>query len=147
MTTEIREMGFDIEEEAAERTTLAEIKQNRYQSESDLKSSIITLKQSEDVIQRQWIEYDKCEHEIKELEKQITETTDTEERQGLVAGKCKVRTREDQILEAMNKEKEILQQAKINISALNKKIRELEEQESKVLDKEIDENHLVRVHF
>ena len=98
MTIEIRKMGFDIEEGTAEMTTLAEIKQNRYQSESDLKSSIITLKQSEDVIQRQWIEYDKCEHEIKELEKQITETTDTEERQGLVAGKCKVRAREDQIL-------------------------------------------------
>ncbi len=130
-------MGF--EEEATGTTVLAEIKQNRYQAESDLKSSIISLKQSEDVIQRQRVEYDKCEHEIKEIEEQLTETSDTEERQGLATEKSKVRTREEKILEAMSKEKELLQPAKTNISALNKKIQELEEQESKIFDKEIDE--------
>ena len=58
-------MGLDIEEDATGMTTIAEIKQDRYQAESDLKSSIISLKQTEDVIQRQRVEYDKCEHEIK----------------------------------------------------------------------------------
>ena len=68
------------------------------------------------------------------IEEQLTETNDPEERQDLGAKKSKVRTREEQILVAMSKEKEILQQAKTNISALNKRIRDLEDQVSQILD-------------
>ena len=90
-------------------------------------------------------EDDNCEKNIKEIENQLTETSDTEGTQGLIIEKNANRTREEQILEAMSKEKEVMQQAKITIPALNKKIYDLEEQESKILDKEIDDagNRLV----
>ena len=73
------------------------------------------------------------------MENQLTETSDTEETQSLIIEKNVTRTREEHILEAMSKEKEVMQEAKITISALNKKIHDLEEQESKMLDKEIDD--------
>ncbi len=66
-------MGFDTEENSTKPTSLADIKQSRYQAESDLKCSIVHLKQSEDVLQRQRTEYDNCEKKIKDIENQLTE--------------------------------------------------------------------------
>ena len=137
-------MGMERDTETIGPVTLTDIQQRKYQAESDLKSSIVHLSKSEDVIERQTIEINKCREDLREIEDRMKETDDAEERKNLNTDKKKIRTREEKIREAMGKEKEILLQAKVTISALKKKIYDLEEQATNILDKEIDDTAELR---
>ncbi len=74
-------MGLEAETKITGPNPLTEIQQIRYQFETDMRTSILHLKQSEFVIERQRIEIHKCEEHLKEIKNKMSETNDTEEKQ------------------------------------------------------------------
>ncbi len=133
--TEETIMGSDVE--TTEETNKSELEKVKSQTEADLKTAISQLRECEEATEDKITQLKNCSTSIKEINKQIEEETDVDAREDLKREKKGLMENEVHIQSGLNAEKELLRQSKVTVTALNKKLYELEKAMEAIIDKEM----------
>ncbi len=131
--TEETTMGSDVE--MTEKKNKSE--KVKSQTETDLKTAISQLRECEEATEDKITQLKNCSTSIKQIDKQIEEETDVDAREDLKREKKGLMENEVHIQSGLNAEKELLRQSKVTVTALNKKLYEIEKAMEAIIDKEM----------
>ncbi len=128
-------MGSDCE--VTDTNTKNNLEQVKIQTETDLKTAISQLRKCEDAVEGKLNQMRKCASNMNEINSQLEVETDSDKREELNLEKKEQIELEDHLKSALRAEKELMIQSKVTITALNKKLYEIENELASAIEKEM----------
>ncbi len=135
-------MGSDCE--ATDTSPGSILEQAKMQTETDLKTAISQLRKCEEVVEGKLDQLKRCTSNIYDVKKQLEVEADSDKREELQREKKEYDELEDHLKATLKAERELVKQSKVTITALNKKLYDIENEIVAKKQKEMAEITILR---